>query len=76
MGVVAFNGSPREKGNTSILLNILISQMIIPGSSHRNMASDKNSGDVSSDEEGIGTMKTLGRNMAWLQKKSTHRGLQ
>jgi len=47
----------------------LISQMIVPGSSYWNVVSALKPGDVASDEEGLQTMKTLGRNMAWLLKK-------
>lgn len=47
----------------------LISQMIIPGSVYWNMGFGLDKGDVRQDEEGIRTMKTLGRNMAWLMKK-------
>jgi len=46
-----------------------ISQMIVPGSSYWNMGIGLKKGDVENDEEGIGTMRTLGRNMAWLMKK-------
>jgi multimeric flavodoxin WrbA len=47
----------------------LISEMIIPGSSYWNIGMGREPGDVEKDEEGIQTMKTLGRNMAWLLKK-------
>lgn len=46
-----------------------IGQMIIPGSSYWNMGFGRNKGEVSADEEGLATMKTLGSNMAWLLKK-------
>ncbi|MBT3312933.1 MAG: flavodoxin family protein [Desulfobacteraceae bacterium] len=46
-----------------------INQMIIPGSSYWNMGIGQDKGEVASDDEGINTMKTLGRNMAWLLKK-------
>jgi multimeric flavodoxin WrbA len=46
----------------------LIGQMIIPGSSYWNVGIGRNIGDVEKDEEGIQTMRTLGRNMAWLLK--------
>ena len=46
-----------------------ISQMIIPGSSYWNMGMGRAEGEVEKDEEGIRTMQTLGRNMAWLLKK-------
>jgi multimeric flavodoxin WrbA len=44
----------------------LINEMIIPGSSYWNIGIGRDIGDVEMDEEGIATMKTLGRNMAWL----------
>lgn len=46
-----------------------ISQMIIPGSSYWNVGIGRDKGEVAKDDEGIQTMKTLGRNMAWLVKK-------
>jgi multimeric flavodoxin WrbA len=46
-----------------------ISQMIIPGSSYWNMGVGLLPGDVEKDEEGMGIMRTLGGNMAWLLKK-------
>jgi multimeric flavodoxin WrbA len=47
----------------------LINQMIIPGSSYWNVGLGLNKGDVEKDEEGIKTMKDLGKNMAWLLKE-------
>ncbi len=47
----------------------LISEMIIPGSSYWNIGIGRERGEVEQDEEGIRTMKVLGRNMAWLLKK-------
>ncbi|HEX38371.1 MAG TPA: flavodoxin family protein [Candidatus Cloacimonetes bacterium] len=47
----------------------LISQMIIPGSSYWNLGVSGKSGTITGDEEGIGTMTNLGKNMAWLLKK-------
>ncbi len=47
----------------------LISQMIVPGSNYWNMGLGLDKGDVEKDSEGIDTMKTLGRNMAWLIEK-------
>ena len=43
--------------------------MIIPGSNYWNMGLGRNPGDVMEDAEGIGTMRTLGKNMAWLLKR-------
>ena len=47
----------------------LIGQMVVPGSSYWNLGRGLDKGDVQKDEEGIATMRTLGRNMAWLMKK-------
>jgi len=46
-----------------------ISQMIVPGSSYWNLGYGLAPGDVEKDEEGIDTMRTLGKNMAYLLKK-------
>ncbi len=46
-----------------------IGEMIIVGSSYWNIGHGRQKGEVSGDEEGLGTMKTLGENMAWLLKK-------
>jgi multimeric flavodoxin WrbA len=47
----------------------LIGQMIIVGSSYWNIGIGLSKGDVEQDKEGIETMRTLGRNIAWLLKK-------
>jgi len=46
----------------------LIGEMIIPGSSYWNIGIGREIGEVEKDEEGVATMRTLGRNMAWLMK--------
>jgi len=46
-----------------------ISQMIIPGSSYWNVGVGREEGEVAGDAEGVRTMRTLGRNMAWLLQK-------
>jgi len=46
-----------------------IAEMIVVGSSYWNIGMGRDSGDVEGDEEGIATMRTLGRNMAWVLKK-------
>jgi len=48
----------------------LISEMIVPGSSYWNIGFGLEPGDVERDAEAIQTMKTLGKNMAWLLKKT------
>jgi multimeric flavodoxin WrbA len=47
----------------------LINEMIVPGSSYWNVSLAHKPGDAERDEEGIRTMRTLGRNMAWLLKR-------
>jgi multimeric flavodoxin WrbA len=47
----------------------MISEMIVPGSSYWNIGIGLEPGDVERDEEGVRTMKVLGRNMAWVLKK-------
>jgi multimeric flavodoxin WrbA len=47
----------------------LITEMIVPGSCYWNIAIGRDIGEVEKDEEGIRTMKVLGRNMAWLLLK-------
>jgi multimeric flavodoxin WrbA len=47
----------------------LISQMIVPGSSYWNVGIGLAKGDVEKDLEGMETMETLGKNIAWLLKK-------
>ncbi len=44
-------------------------QMVNIGSSYWNIAIGRDPGDVLNDDEGIQTMKTLGKNMAWLLKR-------
>ena len=46
-----------------------IGQMIVPGSSYWNIGMGRQKGEVEKDEEGIQTMKNLGKNMAWILKK-------
>ncbi|MHB9154573.1 MAG: flavodoxin family protein [Endomicrobiales bacterium] len=48
----------------------LIGQMIIPGSSYWNIGMGREAGEVSKDQEGIDTMRALGRNMAWLLNRT------
>ena len=48
----------------------LITEMIVPGSTYWNIGIGREIGEVEKDEEGIRTMKTLGRNMAWLLKRT------
>ncbi len=47
----------------------LVSEMIVPGSSYWNVAFGREKGEVQNDAEGMDTVKTLARNMAWLMKR-------
>ena len=47
----------------------LISEMIVPGSTYWNIAFGRKQGEVHDDQEGLDTIKTLARNMAWVMKK-------
>jgi len=44
----------------------LINDMIVPGSSYWNMSLSRDLGDYDKDEEGIKTMRRLGKNIVWL----------
>ena len=46
-----------------------INEMIVVGSSYWNLGIGLDKGDVEQDEEGMETMATLGRHMAWALKK-------
>lgn len=67
-GVLAVRRAGSNHALSSLNYLFLISEMIIPGSNYWNMAIGRKPGEVSSDTEGLQTMKTLGVNMAWLLK--------
>jgi multimeric flavodoxin WrbA len=46
-----------------------IGQMVTVGANYWNFASGLGKGEVADDAEGVGTMRVLGQNMAWLLKK-------
>lgn len=62
--------SARRAGTTSALADIekyfTISQMPIVSSRYWNMVHGQSAEQVEQDEEGLWTMRQLGRNMAWL----------
>jgi multimeric flavodoxin WrbA len=68
-GVIAVRRAGSNHSLASLNYLFLISEMIIPGSSYWNMGFGRNPGEVANDTEGIETMKTLGKNMAWLLKR-------
>jgi len=47
---------------------IFYSQMLMPASNYWNVIHGNKPGEVLQDEEGVQTMRILGRNMAWLLK--------
>ncbi|MGQ9621160.1 MAG: flavodoxin family protein, partial [Bacteroidales bacterium] len=47
----------------------LINEMIIPGSSYWNIGIGREIGEVMNDEEGLRTMRTLGKNISWLAER-------
>ncbi len=53
----------------SINFFFTINEMMVVGSSYWNIGMGRQPGDVNNDAEGLQTMKTLGKNMAWLLKK-------
>ncbi len=68
-GVVAVRRAGAMHAFTSLNLFFLIGEMIVVGSSYWNIGIGREPGEVEKDAEGVQTMKTLGRNMAWLLKR-------
>ena len=58
--VLLINGSPRENGNTFTALSEVAKTLNEEG---------QTPGQVTQDEEGMQTMRTLGCNMAWIIRK-------
>jgi len=68
-GIIAVRRAGAIHAFDSINHFFLINEMIIPGSSYWNIGIGREKGEVENDGEGISTMKTLGKNMAWLMNK-------
>ncbi len=68
-GVVAVRRAGAIHALDTINHLFFISEMIVPGSSYWNLGIGGASGAVAGDEEGLRTMDTLGRNMAWLLER-------
>ncbi len=68
-GVVAVRRAGATHVFDSLNFFFFINQMIVPGSSYWNLGIGREPGEVNSDQEGVQTMKNLGKNMAWLLKK-------
>lgn len=69
-GVVAVRRAGGMHALDTINHFFLIGQMIVPGSSYWNIGVAGEYGAVDEDEEGLRTMETLGRNMAWLLQRT------
>ncbi|MBU0675495.1 MAG: flavodoxin family protein [Proteobacteria bacterium] len=65
-GVVAVRRAGASHVFSSLNNFFLIGQMIVVGSSYWNIGIGREPGEVMSDDEGVKTMRDLGRNMAWL----------
>jgi multimeric flavodoxin WrbA len=68
-GVIAVRRAGAIHAFDSINHLFLISEMVIVGSSYWNIGIGRTPGEVEGDEEGVRTMHTLGRNMAWALEK-------
>jgi multimeric flavodoxin WrbA len=64
-GVVAVRRAGAIHALDTINHLFLISGMVVVGSSYWNLGVGRKPGDVAEDEEGLRTMRALGRNMAW-----------
>jgi multimeric flavodoxin WrbA len=68
-GVAAVRRAGAIHALDSINHLFLISEMVVVGSSYWNLGIGREVGDVEADAEGVRTMQTLGRNMAWALQK-------
>ncbi len=68
-GVVAVRRAGAIQVFNSLNAFFLIGQMIVVGSSYWNIGIGRQPGEALNDEEGVKTMRDLGRNMAWLLKR-------
>lgn len=67
--VVAVRRAGAVPAFNSMNLFLHYMQTVMPGSSYWSLGIGRDPGDVLKDQEGVQTMKDLGRNMAWLLKK-------
>lgn len=70
-GVVAVRRAGAIHAFNSLNHFFTIGQMVVVGSSYWNVGIGREPGAVSSDEEGVKTMRQLGQNMAWVLRKLT-----
>ncbi len=69
-GVVAVRRAGASHVFSTLNNFFLIGEMIVVGSSYWNIGRGRDAGQVREDEEGIKTMRDLGRNLAWLLEKT------
>ena len=67
-GVVSCRRGGASAAFDEINKYFLMTNMIVVGSQYWNMVHGSKKEDVEKDEEGLQTMRTLGKNMAWLLK--------
>ena len=72
-GVVAMRRGGGVRSVDTINHFLMISEMIIPGSTYWNMGIGGPKGAVAEDEEGLRNMKNLGENIVWLLEKTVER---
>jgi multimeric flavodoxin WrbA len=75
-GVVALRRAGSLHALNSFNNFFTILQMVVVGSSYWNMGYGLEEGGVRRDEEGLNTMKNLGRNMAWVIKSLKAAGIE
>lgn len=68
-GVIAVRRAGAIHAFDTINHFFLIGEMIVVGSSYWNIGIGREKGEVEGDAEGMGTMRRLGENMAWLLEK-------
>jgi len=68
-GVVAVRRGGAYQVFSSLNAFFLIAEMVVVGSSYWNIGRGLKPGDVRQDKEGVETMRTLGKNMAWLLER-------
>ena len=69
-GVVAVRRAGAIHAFDSLNHFFQVNEMMIVGSSYWNIGIGRNIGEVEQDEEGVQTMRDLGRNLAWLLKRT------
>ncbi len=68
-GVVAVRRAAGMRTFESLNAFFLINGFVVPGSTYWNIGFGREVGEVAKDEEGMETMRNLGKNIAWLLQK-------